>query len=224
MAIKTTKRLEELQKKAAADGHWPLAAAARIALGDEGTLDHQLNVVGAIHEVGQLRNRLEPFWQCWRTDPAAWSGRCLERLRKADHDYWGLAALLGMDIRSVWPMLKQAGYSIMSIRACSELNRANTHFAVFSITNNSPGLDRIWAPVLELGWDLKSGEILDVARFRAILFDTLEKADGSFIGKGNGTNFLRAALPQGAWRVVSAPFELIKEALIPISSTLLKRA
>jgi len=189
---------------------------------EESNLDHQLNVVGAMHEMGQLRNRFEPFWQAWRTDTAVWSNRCVERLRNADRDYWALAALLGTDIRSVWPVLKKAGYTVMSVRSCPELNRANTHFAVFSLSKD--GSDRVWAPVLEFGWDAKTGEIVDAARFRAILFDSLEKVGGNLIGKGSGSHFMRAALPHGSLRVVSADFELIKEAVIAIEKTVLKRA
>ncbi len=222
MGTKITKRLEELHKKAITDGHWQLAAASHAALMDEANPDHQLNVVGAIHEVGQLRNRMEPFWQAWRTSPDAWAGRCVERLRSADRDYWALAALLAMDIRPVWAVLKKAGYKIMSVRSGADLS-AHIHFATFSLSKDRGSSD-IWSPVLELGWDAKRGEIVDAARFRAVLFDSLEKAGASFIGKGSGSNFMRAALPHGSWRVVSAEFELIKEAVIPIEKTLLKRA
>jgi hypothetical protein len=40
----------------------------------------------------------------------------------------------------------------------------------------------IWSPVLEIGWDAKSGEITDAARWRAVMFDTLAR-------KGAGMSF-----------------------------------
>jgi hypothetical protein len=221
MATKTTKRLEELHTKAVENGHWPLAAAAQAVQANESNLDYQINVIGAIHEVGQLRNRLEPFWQLWRTDSTAWASRCVERLRSSDRDYWAVAALLGIDIRQVWPVFKKAGYSIMSVRACPPLVKALTHFAVLSFAKDSSDL---WAPVFELGWDAKSGEITDAARWRAIMLDTLTSKDGSYVGKGSGSNFVRAALPHGSWRVVSADFDLVEEAVLPIEKTILRKA
>jgi hypothetical protein len=221
MATKTTKRLQEICTKAAAANHWPLAAAAQAVLGDESSLDHQINFVGAMHEVGSLRNRLEPFWQLWRNDPTAWATRCVERLASADRDYWAVAALLGMDILQVWPVFKKAGYNILSLRAIPPVVKALTHYGVFSIPKYSGDL---WAPVFEIGWDAKNGEITDSGRWRAISFDTLTKKDGSFIGKGSGSNFIRAALPHGSWRVESADFVLVKEAVIPVEKTLLNNA
>src|SRR5689334_16457566 len=68
MTNKTTKRLEDIRAKAVTEGHWPLAAAVHQALTDEANLDFQINVVGALHETGSLRHRIEPFWQLWRKD------------------------------------------------------------------------------------------------------------------------------------------------------------
>src|SRR5689334_16911564 len=102
MATKVTKKLQEAHTKAIAAGHWALAAACGGALADESSLDHQINVVGAMHEVGQLRNRIAPFWQSWRVDEVAWTGRCVERLTGSDYDFWAIAALLGADVRRIW--------------------------------------------------------------------------------------------------------------------------
>jgi hypothetical protein len=222
MTNKNNKRLEDLHKKAVADGHWPLASASHAALANGSSLDLQINVVGSIHECGMLRNRLEPFWQLWRKDDVAWTSRCVERLRSSDRDYWAVASLLGMNIRQVWPVLKKAGYVIKSVRACPPLVTPLTHFITVSLTKTAS--EDLWAPVFELGWEAKSGEIIDSARWRAIIFDELKKKGASIIGKADGTNFLRAALPHGSWRVVSAEFELVEEAVIPIEKTVLKKA
>ena len=145
----------------------------------------------------------------------------MERLRSSDRDYWAVASLLGMDITEVWPVFKKAGYNVMSVRACPPLVSPLTHFAVLSLAK---GDSNIWAPVLEIGWDAKSGQITDAARWRAVMFDALANTGASFVGKGNGSNFIRAALPHGSWRVVSAAFDLVEEAVIPIEKTILKKA
>jgi len=220
MPTKDTKRLETLRTKSIAEGQWPVAAAACAALADESNLDHQINVVGALHESGALRNRIDPFWKAWRTDPAPWTARCVERMRKdGDRDYWAVAALLGLDIRAVWPVCKKAGYRLMSVRAVPPLTNLLTHYASLAIDH-----DDVWCPAIELGWEAKSGVIVDAARWRAIIFDEMSKKNGSVVGKGTGSYFLRAALPQGSWRVENMDFELVPEAVIPIEKTLLKKA
>lgn len=219
MPSKDTKRLADLHTKATADGQWPLAAAAHAILADESNLDLQINVVGALHEAGSLRNRIEPFWKMWRTDAAAWAARCVERQRKGDRDYWSVAALLGLDIRAVWPVCKKAGYRIMSVRAVPPLTNPLTHYLTLAVSH-----DDVWCPAIELGWEAKTGVLLDAARWRAIIFDEMSKKGASVIGKGTGSHFLRAALPYGSWRVESMDFELVPEAVIPIEKTVLKKA
>ncbi|MGV3754022.1 MAG: hypothetical protein ACO1QS_01415 [Verrucomicrobiota bacterium] len=221
MPAKTSKPLSDLHKKALADGHWPVVAATQAALADEANLDLQINVIGAMHESGFLKNRMEPLWKLWRPDATAWTARCVERLRSADRDYWAVAALLGLDIKQAWPVFKQAGYAIMAVRAIPPFTKSLMHYVTLSFPKEA---SRVWNPVIELGWDAKTGEISDAARFRAILFDQLEKKDASYIGKGSGSNFLRAALPHGSWRVVSMDFDLPAEAIIPLEKTVLKKA
>jgi hypothetical protein len=223
MATKPNNRLAELLKKATTDGQWPLAAAAQQALAQESNLDFQINVVGALHEAGSLRNRMEPYWQVWRKDESAWTRRCVERLQSSDRDYWAVAALLGVDICKAWPVFKAAGYVVKSVRAVPPLVTPPTHFLTLALAKPG-GSDRIWAPAFELGWDTKTGEITDAARWRAILFDETSKSGASIIGKGSGSNFLRAALPHGSWRVASMEVDLVPEAVIPIEKTILKKA
>src|SRR5262245_28949565 len=130
MPTKPNKRLQDLQSKAAKDGRWPLAAAAAASLADESSLDNQINVVGAMHESGMLRNQIAPFWQTWRKSEGAWTARCLERLQRGDRDYWALASLLGVNIKAAGPILKQAGYQASSVRSCAGFDKAPTHVAV----------------------------------------------------------------------------------------------
>jgi hypothetical protein len=223
MATKPNKRLKDLESKARLEGRWPLVAAASMALADESNLDHQINVIGAMHESGRLPNQLLPFWQAWRTDEPAWAARCLERLDKGDRDYWALAALLGMDIKKTRSTFKSAGYTVTSVRSCARFDKAATHIAVLTkLTGGNAGTgegSRIWAPVLEIGWDSKTGEIVDTGRWRAIIVEKLEKANNGLLGEGDGTYFLRAVLPHGAWRVENAKFEIAREALVAVDST-----
>jgi hypothetical protein len=174
-----------------------------------------------MHETGSLRNALEPFWKLWRKDGSAWTARCVERLQSSDRDYWAIAALLGIDIREVWPVFKTAGYRVKSVRAVPPLVSPLTHFLTLAKAGSS---DDLWAPAVELGWDAKSGVITDAARWRAILFDEISRTGASATGKGSGTNFLRAALPHGSWRLANMEFELVAEAVIPIEKTVLKKA
>ena len=223
MATKTNNRLPELLKKATTEGQWPLAAAVQQALTQESNLDFQINVVGALHETGSLRNSLEPFWKLWRKDDSAWTTRCVERLRSSDRDYWAVAGLLGIDIRKAWPVFKAGDYEVKSVRAVPALVSPLTHFLTLALAKAGAS-DRVWAPVVELGWDAKSGVITDAARWRAILFDELSKTGDSATGKGSGAHFLRAVLPHGSWRLGNMDFELIPGAVIPIEKTILKKA
>jgi hypothetical protein len=225
---KPNKRLQDLQAKAAQENHWALAAAAAMALADESNIDNQINVIGAMHESGMLRNQLAALWQTWRKSEATWSTRCLERLAHGDRDYWALAGLLGMSIKQAGPVFKKAGYLITSVRSCTEFDRAKTHIAVLTKPSLAiSGVDddddgsAIWAPVLEIGWDSKSGEVVEAGRWRAIIIEKLEKVGGSLLGQGKGTYFMRAVLPHGCWRVENADFEVAREALVPIEKTLI---
>jgi hypothetical protein len=225
---KPNKRLQDLQTSAAQQNHWPLATAAAAALVDESNLDNQINVVGAMHESGMLRNQLAPFWKDWRKSEPAWVARCLERLARGDRDYWALAALLGISIKQAGPIFKQAGYQVTSVRSCDSFGKSKTHIAVLTKPSRSAvGLGddddggAIWAPVLEIGWDSKSGEVIEAGRWRAIIVEKIEKVGSSTVGEGHGTHFMRAVLPHGSWRVENAAFEIAKEALVPIEKTLL---
>jgi hypothetical protein len=93
MSVKS--KIAILEKKSLSQGQFALAAAAAHALADVANLDRQINLVGALHEVGYLQNSLSPYWREFRADEASWVERCLYRLLSADHDYWALAAMLG---------------------------------------------------------------------------------------------------------------------------------
>jgi hypothetical protein len=186
------------------------------------SLDCQINLLGAMHEVWLLKNSFAPFWKAWRSgaDAARWARRCVERLASSDHDYWALAALLGLGIEQVREVLEPSGYALESLRWAQARDDAKVHIATFR--REDGGDDRLWSGVLELGWDSKSGILTDVARWRAVMFDELSREGGNALGRGHGTLFLRAVLPYGTCRSETGPFELRREWAVPVEKSLLR--
>ena len=205
-----TSRLSKLEKAASESGAFALAAAAAVAKNDPDNLDHQLDVIGALHEVGKLRNSMEPYWREWRKNERPWVDRALARLVAGDRDYWALASLLGCSSAVCVEAAASLGLGLQCIRFYERLDLPPVHVAVLA----RPSGDRIWAPVLEIGCDSESQEVVDVARFRAVFWDRLERIDHGPVGKGSGSNFMRAVLPHGSWRMVTADFGLEADGLL----------
>lgn len=196
------KRLEAQHAKSVKLGQWPLAAAAFAAMHDESNLDLQINVVGAIHEAGLLKNVAQPYLTAWRTpNPTAWASRCIERLRGSDHDLWALISLLGLTVAEVSPALSK--FKKYSVRPGQTL-RNNTWIAMFSDSK----VDEVMTCVLELGCDARTGALVDVARCRAIHFDTHRFSNGVLSGRGYGNVFMRATAPYGIVVTPTVDFEL----------------
>ena len=210
MVTGVASRLKRLSMSARAAGAFSLAAAAAAAECDAEDLDNQINLVGALHEVGKLRNSLEPFWREWRADEQRWINRALSRLRNGDHDYWALASLLGCTSTGCIAGVTELGLSVRSRRFYQRYDLPDVHVAVVS----GPHSERVWAPVLEIGYDSASGEVVDVARFRAVAWDRLDESGGNAVGHGSGSYFSRAVLPHGSWRMVNAAFDLTTDALL----------
>ena len=210
MVAGITSRLKKLSTSARAAGAFSLAAAAAAAECDAEDLDNQINLVGALHEAGKLRNAIEPFWREWRTIEQRWIDRALARLRNGDHDYWALASLLGCTSKGCIAGARELGLSVRSRRFYQRYDLPDVHVAVVSDSTS----ERVWAPVLEIGYDSASGEVVDVARFRAVLWDRLDASDGHAVGHGTGSYFLRAVLPHGSWRMENTAFDLTTDALL----------
>jgi hypothetical protein len=214
----TARSIEAIAARGAAAGHWVVVATAEAVSRDETSLDRRLNLVGALHEVGALRNRLTPLWKVWRSDPGPWSARALERLVAGDHDYWAVASLLGLDIRDVRAQFEPTGFRVQAVRTAAA-GGGSLHVASLC----AGGWDsQLWTGVVELGWTARSGEIVDVARWRAVHFRELSRSDDNATGTGSGMQFLRAALPHGSWRAVTAPFDLPAASAIARARTLLR--
>jgi hypothetical protein len=217
--ISISKKLISLHSRATEKGQWPLACAISVALRDESGLDNQINVIGAMQEAGCLRNSLQPFWDAWRSDTAvrAWASRCIERLRSMDTDYWALAGLLGLPLSAIRASLTEASYRLLSIRFAQSFKENERHIAVFCLSQ----FDAVISPVLEIGWDSVTGEVVDAARWRAVLLERQTILNGNLVGCGDGSYFMRAGLPYGIWRIHETVFELSADHLVERSRTLL---
>lgn len=214
MANDVSAKVKKLVRSAQEKGQFGVEAAAARYLDDTQSLDYQINLVGALHEVGSLKNVLAPYWQAFRGDVDAWSQRCIARLQGSDHDGWALAALLNLPYAPVLAAARTAGFQVLAMRQAQRWDKPALHIATLALPAKV-GLDRMLVPLLELGWDAKSGELADCVRARAVLLDQQASHQGSLTGKGEMAYFCRAALPHGVWRSVSAPFEIGKDEILP---------
>jgi hypothetical protein len=215
-----TNRLRKLHEKAVERGQWPLACALTSALADAAHVDNHINVIGAMHEAGLLRNSLEPLWTTWRSEPDAgtWLRRCLERLVASDTDYWALSGLLGTYIPALRKGLTGIGFQLLSIRLAQSPKDGDAHIATYCLKHS----DRIISAVLEIGWNPSSGEVVDTSRWRAVILDRQSTQDGNLIGEGSGSYFMRARLPYGSWRILHSEFSLRSESVVSRDQTMLK--
>jgi len=213
------KQLDQLIRKAQAKGQWALVAAATHALAND-TVDAHINVLGAMHEVGLLKNSIAPFAKLWRADLPSFLSACVSRLG-ADHDrdYWALAALLGVQVTDIAPVLTQAGYELQCLTLIPAFKDPAMHLATLAPRGN-PAMPDTLAPVLEIAWHAKSGEVLDVGRWRAVILTARAGAAPQLSGSGSGSYFMRARLPHGSWRLQGDTFTRTADALLPIGKTL----
>lgn len=218
MAALTTK-LKALQKKSLEQGRWPLVAAITALLAEESSLDAQINVVGAMHEVHLLPNSLQPYWTAWRSAEVIdlWVTRCLERLAQTDSDYWALVGLLQLPMSALQKPLAAAGYTLLFIRYASTYKDGQWLIATFG--KHSVG-SRVVAPMLEIGWDADD-HVNEATRYRAVVLKE-DALDPGYAAQGSGSYFMRAKLPYGCWRIHDESFEIKTDWLVPKSDTLLR--
>lgn len=203
-------KVKKLMGSARDKGHFGVEATAARYLDEPTSLDYQINLVGALHEVGSLKNVIAPYWQALRTDNAAWAVQCLTRLVAGDHDGWALAALLGLPHGIALSAARTLGFEVIAMRQSSAWSKSPLHIASLALPAK-PGCERMLVPLLELGWDCKTGALADCVRARAVLLSEQGSYEGSLIGKGSMAYFCRAALPHGVWRAVALPFEINEE-------------
>jgi len=208
-------RINKLIKKAAEHDQWAVELCARHLLDDIESVDAQINLIGALHEAGCLKNVIKPYWDAFRANPQEWAARCIVRLRKEqDHDYWAVASLLGLPKESVEAALAEQQYQRITIRRWIRMKGPALHIATYSPSRNLSEAQRVLAPVIEIGSDEKSGDILDVTRWRAIIIKEQNLEKGLFWGSGFGSYCLQARLPYGVWRIPDEKFIVRKEDLL----------
>jgi hypothetical protein len=208
-----TQKVKKLIASARDKGQFVVEATAARYLDEPTSLDYQINLVGALHEVGALKNVLAPYWKALRTNEEGWADHCLTRLLTNDHDGWALAALLGLPHAIALSAAKKRGFQIIAMRQSGQWDKAPLHIASLA-QPSTPGTERMLVPLLELGWDCKTGELTDCVRARAVLLTEQALYEGSLTGTGSMSYFCRAALPHGVWRSVSLPFEIAKEDIL----------
>lgn len=203
-------KLAKLEKKSIAQGQYALAAAAAHTLTDIADINRQINLVGALHEVGYLQNSLSPYWKEFREDEPAWVERCLSRLLLADHDYWALAALLGCSGPTVIDVSLGMGFKSVALRFYQRFDKSDVH--VNTLYRSAQG--KVLHPIIEVGYDSKAMNVVDVGRARTLCLDNERWKPGDFIGNGWLSLSMQAKLPHGAWRTANTQFEMKAEWLV----------
>ncbi|MGJ7566288.1 hypothetical protein ACSFBM_20740 [Variovorax sp. GB1R11] len=213
-------KLRKLAAESADKGHWALAAAATRASTSD-TVDDHINVLGAMHEVGLLKNSLAPFAKVWRADTAAFAAACVARLDKGDADYWALAALLGLNVADVAPVLVGAGFELLAVTRVPAFKDPELHVA--TLARRQAASPEVLTSPIDLGWNAKTGELLDVSRWRAIVLEECAGVAPQLSGSGFGSYYMRAKLPFGCWRLLHDKFSLDADAAVPPDATLWKK-
>lgn len=213
-------KLSKLAAESADKGRWALAAAATRASTSD-TVDDHINVLGAMHEVGLLKNSMAPFARIWRADTAAFAAACVARLDKGDADYWALAALLGLHVADVAPVLVGAGFELLAVTRVPAFKDPELHVATLA-RRQAVSPEVLTAPT-DLGWSAKTGELLDVSRWRAIVLEECTGVAPQLSGSGFGSYYMRAKLPFGCWRLLHDKFSLDADAAVPPDATLWKK-
>ncbi|MES2009770.1 MAG: hypothetical protein V4468_12870 [Pseudomonadota bacterium] len=209
MSTALQRRLTTLRRAAQQKNHFAVDSVAAQLFASTDCLDHQINLVGAMHEVGYLRNSLEPYWREFRADEAPWLHRCVERLLRGDHDYWAVAALLGCSAQRAVAQATELGFKVFAVRQYERYDLPPVRVASLGVSAGN-----IITPLLELGWDIHAQTLVDCARARAAMWQRQDIVSGSLVGEGTLSYFCRATLPHGAWRTVSLPFSIEADAVV----------
>lgn len=196
-------KLKKLADKATDKGEYAVAATAAHLLQDIDCLDKQINLVGALHEVGYLQNSLSPYWKEFRADESAWIERCLTRLVTADHDYWALASLLGCNGPATISIAIRQGFKSAATRLYERFDKPKVHVNTLYVA----AIGKVLHPVLEVGYDTNEQTNVDLGRARALSLKNAQWQPGDSLGAGALSISMQAKLPHGAWRSVSTDFK-----------------
>jgi len=206
--MKTKKTLETLIKTD--KDHKVASALAGVIFND--SLDMKINVIGAMHTSGWLKNRIKPFLTEYNHGTNEWIEKSISRALENDQDDFSVSALLNCNIKQILSTLKKLGMVFISSRYYEDFKNGKVYILTFAqkIDKHS---NKIIPKVIEFGWIVGTEEVIDVAAMRAIVFDTeYEVINNQVYGKQYSVYFRRATLPYGNWNLPnSEPFELKKE-------------
>ena len=195
-------KLKKLKDKSMGKGEYVIAAAATHLLEDIDCMDRQINLVGALHEVGYLQNSLYPYWKEFRTDESVWIERCLGRLIISDHDYWALASLLGCNGPTTISIAIAKGFKSAAVRLYERFDKPNVHVNTLYLS----AIGKVLHPIVEIGYDTDEMKNVDVSRARALSLENEQWQPGDSLGVGRLSISMQAKLPHGAWRTVWTDF------------------
>ena len=74
-------------------------------------------------------------------------------------------------------------FRLISIRFAQSFKENERHIAVLCLNRS----ERIISPVLEIGWDTITAEVVEMSRWRAILLEQQTIQHGNLIGHGSGS-------------------------------------
>ncbi len=214
MASQLLQKLTRLGGAAMSKGHFAVAAAADHLSRALDDVDRQIDLVGALHEVGSLKNTLRPYWTEFLAHEPPWIERCVARLRGSAHAYWAVAALLGSPAARVVAAATGAGLWVFAVRQYERWDEPPVRVASLCAKRE----EQLLSPLLEVGWDTVTEQVVDVARARAVWLRESAEVSGSLVGEGSAHCFLRATLPHGSWRSVELPFAIARETVVPGAS------
>ncbi|QCX38641.1 hypothetical protein FF125_09430 [Aureibaculum algae] len=206
--MKTQKALDKLIQ--ADKDHKVMSAFAGVVYND--SVDMKINVIGAMHTSGWLKNRIKPFWTEYNHGTNEWIEKSINRAIANDFDDYAVSALLNCKIQSIIETIKKIGLTFISSRYYDDYKKGKVNVLTFAqkIDKHS---SKVISKVIEFGWINETEEIVDVAVMRAMIFETnYELKENQVYGKNYSTYYRRATLPFGNWNLAnSEPFELKEE-------------
>ena len=211
MSANLRRRIEKLRVSASEKGRFAVVAAADHLLNGTEDVDRRINLVGAMHETGCLRNSLAPLWLAFEADNEAWSRRCLSRLVDPDFDYWALASLLGRIADPVVSIAGELGFRTFAVHSYQRFDQPPVTVASMAIG----AAGEILHPLLELGWDTETKELVDCVRARAFSFNRRSAVSSELAVPFSVSYYMRALLPYGSWRSLHEEFTLPLDSIVP---------
>jgi hypothetical protein len=124
--------------------------------------------------------------------------------------------MAGADVAAA---IRRHSMLLLTVRRYTRLDGPEVHVGVFAARSGST----ILAPILEVGCDSETGDLVDMMRWRAVVTDRESATPTGVTVEGGGSYFMRARLPHGCWRVLHDRFCVSESDLVPAKDTLFGR-